>query len=438
MDGLCEFGLSRVPSIPLLRMPLSRHFYPLDDVAIALLDSSRQTKPTETLFWCQELLWSGCHAEAISSLFESWIWHVGPFRLRWLLDASNTLATEEVTEESIQCSAYQLSTLAPSQHDHSLWVLLSTFPNGCSSPPESLTRKTPPSLPSEDDADIFLVRALFQGKARCAWWMASCGVLSSDRIWCLLEWYITHLLPQNKDDFLVCLHTLRHYESLLGSSSEEYDRVVLCVALCMCCLSSTQRQDSLRPMISSLDARHQSLLQEWNTKKGTKSARVFSLPRSCLYGRTSRGMSRWSQQNTVQLHHVEKYIVGCPFWDEALAEYATIEKSGTLTWMSDNHREAFYERYFPDNIPDEWSREDKERSHGGGIVGPTESISLWKYASPFLSQPCRLAWHAPLPSREVLHTRTLLPLHPCQLLCPLVTSNIHPPSLQPVHRIKHL
>ena len=73
-------------------MPLSRHFYSLDEVQAALLH-------TNSLFWCQELILSGCIGEAISTLFQSWLWNTGPMQLQWLIDAWKTLALDEISEE---------------------------------------------------------------------------------------------------------------------------------------------------------------------------------------------------------------------------------------------------------------------------------------------------------------------------------------------------
>jgi len=91
-----------------------------------------------------------------------------------------------------------------------------------------------------------------------------------------------------------------------------------------------------------------------------------------------RGKSKWSQNNCIQLNNIEKYLVGCPFWDEVLNE------------VSD---EVFYEKYFPDDIPDEWSKQEKEKSHGGGVLGPDEKVCIWKYSRNFMSNMSYLSWN---------------------------------------------
>ena len=82
-------------------MPLSRHFYSLDEVQAALLYTTSRNNTSDALFWCQELILSGCVGEAISTLFQSWLWNTGPMRLQWLIDASKTLASEVLSEDDV-------------------------------------------------------------------------------------------------------------------------------------------------------------------------------------------------------------------------------------------------------------------------------------------------------------------------------------------------
>ena len=419
-------------------MPLSRHFYPLEDVHAALRYTCCRSNPVEAVFWCQELLWSGCASEAVSTLFESWLWQIGPFRLAWLSSAWTALAGEEVTEEAIRLAAYQLGTLSPSQCDHSLWHILTL---ASAEAPERLTRKTPASLPSSDPKEVYFVRALYQGKARCAWWMAQ--YMESARLWELLEWYIHHLLQDSRDVYLLCLQALQGYDALLGYTSEEYDIVIRCAAVLMLCLSPSQRAESLRLLLSTLDERVLTNLAHWKAVYGTTRARQFVLLPFCLYGTTERGRSRWSQYNVGQLHHVEKYLIGCPFWDEALVDYATVEESGVIQWQSEDAMEDFYDKYFPDDIPDEWTKNDKEVSHGSGVLGPDESVTFWKYAIHFLSRRARLAWGT---TRRMLRRLEGIPCVSLVNPSSLLTGRVYPlpwnetlcASLKPVHKLRIL
>jgi len=420
-------------------MPLSRHFYPLDDVHAALRYSTCSADPAKSVFWCQELLWSGCASEAISTLFESWLWQVGPFRLAWLCHAWNTLATEEITEDAIRLAAYQLGTLSASQRDHSLWQILVL--GTTADAPDHITRKTPTELPSEDNKDIYFVRALYQGKARCAWWMAQ--YLTPDRVWKLLTWYVDTIITEEcRSSYRTCLMALQQYEQLLGYRSDEYDIAVRCTAVLMMCLTALQQTESVRPMISALDGRVTGKLAEWSTLCGRREARVYSIPTGCLYGTTWRGKSRWSQHNRAQLHHVETYLIGCPFWEEAIADYGVIV-NGHIQWRSEDDMEAFYEHYFPDDIPDEWTKEEKRKSHGDGMLGPEERVSLETYAARFLSLPSRLAWGCLRSIQTRLRGNAEMPCHPSSVIRTYLERGDHDSMMQdewlvPVHKIKRI
>jgi hypothetical protein len=66
-----------------------------------------------------------------------------------------------------------------------------------------------------------------------------------------------------------------------------------------------------------------------------------------------------------------------PFWDEH-------------KWTTEEEREAFYDRFFPDP-PDEWTLAEQQRSHGDGVLSDI-GCTMEKYARLFLSHTSRLAW----------------------------------------------
>jgi hypothetical protein len=89
---------------------------------------------------------------------------------------------------------------------------------------------------------------------------------------------------------------------------------------------------------------------------------------------------KWTESTVRQLGELERELGDCPFWEEALMAYD----------LSSDSREDFYERYVPD-IPDEWSAAEKQKSHGDGVLGPTEKVRLAKWARRF--HTARLAWN---------------------------------------------
>lgn len=358
-------------------MSLSRHFYALDEVHAALQYSSTRNDRRETVFWCHELLRSGCASETISTLFESWLWNNGAFGLAWLTVAEQ-LASDEVAEEDILLGAYQLSCIPFERRDHSVWHILALSSQGAM--PDRVTPKTPPYLPSEEANEVFMVRAMFQGKAYSAWWMSR--HITDERVWELLRWYVRYICPCYAERYMRLFDMLENYPSLLGYSSGEYDVIVRCVAVLSACLNAEQQEKSWNPLPSM----EMGVIEEWENEIGRMSHRRYRIPSACLYGRCQRGRMKWSESTIGCLGDIEKGFIGCPFWEEALEEYQT-----DGVWCSDDAREAFYDRYL-EVIPDEWTKEEKQKSHGDGVLGPNETIQLSKWARPF--HTARLAWNA--------------------------------------------
>jgi hypothetical protein len=392
-------------------MPLTRHFYALDEVHTALQYASTRNDRLETLFWCKELLLSQCVGETISTLFESWLWHKGPFQLQWLLGAWATLAGEELSEDDVLLAAYQLSAISYRHRDHSLWNILVLTAQGAA--PERLTPKTPAILPSSDDRECYFVRAVYQGKAYSAWWMSRW--IAVDRVWELLGWYATHCTKHGAP-YHTYFKALQNYEQLLGYRTDEYDTIVRCLAVLSLCLSPSQQVQSLSSLPSAIDATSLTRLAEWQERLGRKSYRVYSIPTACLYGTMGRGRIPWQSSTVSQLN--ETHLIGCPFWEEAISEYALID--GLLIhWNSDPGEpsvEQFYDRYFPDDLPDEWTKAEKERSHGDGLLAPHETVHLGKYARRFLSQCARLAWNVRPIVRIFLEQHPITECHPTAIV----------------------
>lgn len=321
-------------------MPLSKNFYSLDEVQAVLFHTHR-------IFWCKELIISGYISEAISTLFQSWLWNT--CSTKWLLDAWKSLSSEHISENDILLATYKLSIL---HRDNSLWniiVLTIQHPNEM---PDTVTRKTPAcAIHITDEKEMYFMRALFQGKARCAFWISQFIDI----------WPLLYLFVDNSKEYKICVEALQHYEQLLGYKSDEYDIIVQCAAIiCVCSPITPYKEIHIENISGNRDE---------------------SIPNEYLYGTTLRGRSKCLQNNIIQLDNMEEYLPGCPFWEE-MAEVAT-----TM------YKEDFYDTYFPDGTPDTWSNKEKEKSHGCGVLGPDEKISIWKYSRNFMSHISRFAWN---------------------------------------------
>ncbi len=378
-------------------MPLSRHFYSIDEVQSSLYHSVSLGRVEESLFWCQELIDSGYIGETISILFESWLWSIGPFCIQWLLNSSKTLSSEELSETDILNATYQLACIPNRLRDSSLWNIL-VLGSDTSKIPDRLVRKYPVEWASKNNVyETHFIGAIYQGKSVNAWWIST--FIDNKRVWELLKWYASNVISSKfRQGYLDYFDVLSKYSDLLGFQSDECDIVIRCVAICSLCISDLSKKDSFdEKWIKYIDRRIRQNMDIWAENLGRKSRRVFKIQTSYLYGKTQRGEMRWLQNTLQQLYDAEQYLVGCPFWDEAISEYATLldiekEGKGVIQWNSDEIREEFYDKYFPDDIPDEWDKEEKLKSHGDGILSPTDVTNIWKYSRQIFSEKSRLLW----------------------------------------------
>jgi hypothetical protein len=189
--------------------------------------------------------------------------------------------------------------------------------------------------------------------------------MTTERVEWLLEWY-EHVLgdPEGEE----WREALRGYDRLLGYRSEGYDRAILGVRVLGLCLTADQRKKSMEsfmPLYLKEEA-------EWDRVLGRKAGRVITIPVCGLYGVTVRGRMRHQETTVGELWDVRRGMVGCAFWDE-------MDPIGL-------------EAYFPDDLPDEWTVEEKGRSHGAGLLGRGEVVTLWGWMRRHMTGTTRLLW----------------------------------------------
>ena len=96
--------------------------------------------------------------------------------------------------------------------------------------------------------------------------------------------------------------------------------------------------------------------------------------------------------NLERLYDFNKSVSqdGSGFWFKALIKSGWSVERG---WNGDDDAlEGFYKEYFPDDIPDEWCLEEKEKSHGSGYLREVgEEISGGRWSRSWLSDSWRAA-----------------------------------------------
>lgn len=176
--------------------------------------------------------------------------------------------------------------------------------------------------------------------------------------------YLTHsLLPTNPASacsLLACMGVSNQLVQLLESTvyAPLQPRIVehLYAALCMRCSALPQPRPRIpkpspafRPFTISKEA-----YAEWNIKP--KSETRLSSPAIILEDKASA------------------------VWKARVEQYKIAVKDGSLVFPTEARMEEFYTTCFPHDIPDEWSPEERQKSHGGGLVTTEQPKNPWKPA----------------------------------------------------------
>jgi hypothetical protein len=328
---------------------ITRHFYRFDEVRAALLYAIMKGRPLETAFWLQELVDTALFKQAWATLVEAWLWFSLATDPNWPIDIR--LGTDAV---SLHLAAYRLCT---NPKDNSLWATLLTSPK-----PDTLCANVPTLPYLEPCLERYLSLALFQRKGAAAMWAA-------------------HRLPSVQRQLPATSQIVPSLLAECGLTGSCWSTVSLSAQILFICARSDERPVATMPL--DLVA----ALQRWSLCLGRRSRRVFAVPQECLYGLTERGRSCQTETTVEELRHMEDVVLMDAAWFAAAAPF----RSGHL-WNSDEAMEAFYATYFPDDIPDEWSREEALKSHGHGLLRTGETASLQKIGRIWFQAESRFVW----------------------------------------------
>jgi hypothetical protein len=105
------------------------------------------------------------------------------------------------------------------------------------------------------------------------------------------------------------------------------------------------------------------------TQKTGRKARLYAIPVEALHAKTTRGSMMYKYTNIQDLREPILLLpTACAFWRRVTAEAGFKVDGDTVEVPDDEAYEAFYDKYFPDDIPDEWSLADQHKSHGRGLI----------------------------------------------------------------------
>lgn len=350
---------------------LTRHFYEDDEVIASLRWCIRKGRTKEALFWCLELLESEMKECLMQELYATWIWYFGVGKLSALVSFGNL-----DTENDILSFACGLSRLPDKSRDRSTLVLLLYGAMDTIQPDRASEFPCLKPIFQEigcNDIEKAFANSVYQGKARLAFDLSRPLWSNPRRVYEILD----------KIQQLKHKQALTEYITLFELNDESASRACAIAAVC---LDRKRLADSLNPLNLQLPAELVATVEEWKEMVGRRKRRVFAIPHECLYYGTRRGRLSNKESTLKTLYTVsDKTLEGCPFWDRVIEE--------EVPWLEDDRKEAFYDLYFPDDIPDEWSKQDQEKSHSFGSLINNEIPNYAKYVDRWLhNMPARSVW----------------------------------------------
>jgi len=345
-------------------MPLSRNLYELDEVVSALQVCLRNGWP-RALFWLQELVTSEEETLASQTLIDTWLRYGGGVdsgllnERDWINRCVRTMAAIQTAGSLYAMRFLTLTLTLPSRPS------MTPLPRSAAIAARRAKRSAafvasldPSEQVSLEDAANFWISldsACRQGSRTDAFWLlqAAQPIFSADAIWSALR--IASRGPICGVQEIQRAATNPHpIQQLLFQAS----------ATLHLCIPSQERAAYVPPRGAQMQR------QAWTANVGRRKSRLYAIPVEALHANSTRGRIPHKYTNIDDLRDpVQVLSEGCTFWQNTLRSNGIeIDKdTGATVFPDDTALESFYDTYFPDDIPDEWSMEDQLKSHGRGV-----------------------------------------------------------------------
>lgn len=378
-------------------MPLTRHLYEIDEVISALQICLRCNWPA-ALFWTWELVQSAEEDLALNTLHDSWLRYGG--------GRDPTLLTIDPKTSTDWCELTTRTRFACCKHPKTITLLNEAYNQ--ENPPEvepATISKSPPAFlkaAAAEALDLKLATRIWKYFANAvnthhriaALWalQAMQPLLSAETIWLAIEALSTPTIR-------VAIQLLKDHASPHPESQLLHQANALII---VCSGQATMLQP---PEDIPATAAIEYMWKKWTPNAGRRAARVHEIPPTALHKETTRGRIPSRYTNIADIRDpVAELPLGCRWWREQTANLGIhLDEEGALVFPSDDVLETFYERHFPDDIPDEWSAKDQQKSHGRGTAetAPEPPPALQIRETPVDQN----AWILPCPAVDELSTR---------------------------------
>jgi hypothetical protein len=377
---------------------LTKHLYRKDEVISSLRWSIITHNITETAFWTIELFESSLVQECTELLETIWFYNIGFgswFALRLILSIYENGDISQEDLLAITC-AFAKRRICDSTVFHLL--LRGSI----------ATASKQPWIPAFPHATEYqtvqqaVLDCLKRGKLQEAW-LLGCALLEHEQ-WSLLEGLATDLGRLEELNIIKELRECRQ-ESLAA-------------AYVLVSLDHITWMQSQQALDNTIPKEVMQAIDDWKMPglSMRKRRAIKPKPEALLLTARSTQTPYESSEPQIQGGLLEALLVS-EYWSPILEPYM-VEGH----WKTQRHKELFYDTHFPNDIPDEWSLADREKSHGRGLgktpeqararfiqltLQHSKSLELWNSTFPSAIN-CSMDWTALYSLRPVFS----LPMKP--------------------------
>ena len=331
----------------------TRHFYKLEDVKAALQYAIHIKKPYEAVYWCKEI---SNISDIKPILFLSWFYSIGLSNLN-VIDMIKNATFEDIG------TIFQIASIE-SRDSMLPYVLVNGTLDKTYKIKKTLLKLSSSLKQGNPNIDIWIRNTLY-GKFFESW-QTSLKVWD-DEIFLSMIQTIVNTKFDNPSRILEIIDTLYGFDFI----DIIYRR---CSVIGILCMDDNMIENALKPEIPII-INMNLYLELWRSVYGKRKGRIFHLYNDCFYGKTKRGLMTIEESNISELSNQHNLIMHQKIHEEIINVYGSYDEFKN----NPDQYEPFCECYFPDDIPDEWSLEDKQKSHGNGILEVGELPSIEKF-----------------------------------------------------------
>jgi hypothetical protein len=327
---------------------LTRHLYSLDEVVSALQVCLRFRRNDEAAFWLWELVRSDEPTLALQTLQQIWLDFGGGRYAQEILAAKPTMDVDWLQLLSTTIQAIEHAGTASS-----VPLLLRTVkgPRPGTTPVKGLKAAgARPFMAALDPAE-----GMTRDQAGM-WFLALNAAIQATRDPVDATWLIQAAAPiLSAEAIWTALQLIHPIDPVVRAAATPHPVSQIQYQLTAMLLMLNPRDPPKRPLCLRWS--------DYDIQLGRRAARKFPIPAMALHVGTTRGQLPTDATNIAIVRVPKSHLSeGCAFWRAALRK------------IRDPNSEAFHAAYFPDDIPDEWSADDQQKSHGAGL-GPNAPLT---------------------------------------------------------------